>query len=405
MPSQRSVWMQKRFLAYAAGLAIDRLGNSVYAVVLPLAVYKLTQSVMSMGIMAFAQFMPRAVCAIFIGALVDRMNRRSVIIYALVFQGVCSGAIALLYQLEMLSIWMIWLAGTLISIGFEFSRTAEIAVVPAMFEKNRVEATAGLASIFTATQMLGPLLGAWLLLHLDYEQFFWMNAASYLGPILLCGLSGIPREVHGQPLRSVSQVVSSIQEGALYMLNDAWLSQLLRIVLIVGLSTSGLHVVLIYFLKHEMSASDSDVAMFMAVGGLGMLVGTIWVARSANADRVRFLRWCFALISLSILFLLSESIPVMIVAQFVLSVGLLAYMVIEDVVVQDRVPNHMMGRVGGFIRLLSHLSVSASIAITSVLVSVIGAEAMFVIAAAASGLALLVTMRDGFFPRDLQPAK
>lgn len=402
MRPQGSVWTQKRFLAYATGLAIDRLGNAVYSVVLPLAVYKLTQSVLSMGMMAFAQFVPRAVCAIFIGTIVDRMNRRNVIIYALAFQGVCSAAIALLYQMEMLSIWMIWLAGALISIGFEFSRTAEIAVVPVMFEERRVEATAGLASIFTATQMLGPLLGAWLLLYLDYDQFFWMNAISYLGPILLCGLSGIPREVQGLPLRNTSEVIASIKEGAAYMINDIWLAQLLKIVLIVGLSTSGLHVVLIYFLKHEMTVPDSDVAIFSAVGGFGMLVGSILVSRSENVDRVRFLRWCFALVSVSILLLLSQSVPLMILAQFALSAGLLGYMVMQDVVVQDRVPNHMMGRVGGFVRLLSHLSTSASVAITSVLVSVIGAKAMFVIAAAASAFALVETMRSGFFPKQIQ---
>lgn len=404
MSQQRTIWAQKRFLAYAAGLGIDRLGNSVYSVVLPLVVFSLTESVLDMGTMAVVQFLPRAVCAIFIGALVDKMNRRTVILSALVFQGLCSGAIALLYQLDALEVWMLYVAGACISIGFEFSRTAEIAVVPVMFASQRIEATAALASVFTATLLLGPLLGAWLLANSNYEQLFWMNAASYLGPVLLCGISQLPTEVHGQPIRSISQVTESIKEGASFLLKSSDLTRLFKVILTVGLATSGLQIVLIYFLKHEIAASDSGVATFMAVGGLGMLAGSFWIGKAKNVSRTRLLRQCFGIISVAVLLLITENIVVMVLGQFLLSAALLAYVVVEDVIVQDRVPNQMMGRVGGFLRLLSHLTVSISVAASAALVSFVGAKGMFLVAATVSGLGLLVSMRDGYLPSEVEVA-
>ena len=65
---------------------------------------------------------------------------------ALLFQGGCSLLLAALFEAQLLEIWILYVFGALISVGFEFSRTAEIAVVPIMFRDRRVEATAGLAS-------------------------------------------------------------------------------------------------------------------------------------------------------------------------------------------------------------------------------------------------------------------
>lgn len=48
----KSIWLDARFFTYAIGLMIDRFGNAVYTVALPLLVYRLTQSVLNMSLMA-----------------------------------------------------------------------------------------------------------------------------------------------------------------------------------------------------------------------------------------------------------------------------------------------------------------------------------------------------------------
>lgn len=391
MHAHRSIWTQKRFLAYASGLAIDRLGNAAYALVLPLLVYSLTQSVLNMATMAVSQFLPRALFSIFVGALVDKMNRRTVLITALLFQGMCNAAVALCFQLHVLKLWIVYLAGACVSIGFEFSRTAEIAVVPVMFAERRVEATASLASIFTATVFLGPLLGGWLLQHVDYPCLFWINAASYLGPIALCGLSEIPGAVGSQTQRSVSSVIASIRAGAAFLLRTPDLWQLFLITLLVSLASSGLGTVLIYSLKHQ-QASDAYVAIFLSLGGLGMLLGSIWVGKSHDVSRSRRLGQCHLSMIGGLLLFLSANHFAILLAQVFLSAGVFASSIMQDIVVQDFVPNEMMGRVGGFLRLLSHVTISASIASSSVMVDIVGVTGTLLLATAVVLLGMLLLM-------------
>ncbi len=218
--------MEKRFLVYSIGLMVDRLGNSMYFVVLSLLIFHLTKSVLNMSLMTIFQFFPRAVSSLFIGSIVDRISRRIVIFTALLFQGGCSILLAVMYETHTLQIWMLYIFGALISIGFEFSRTVEIAVVPIMFSKRRVEATLGLASAHTLMFIIGPLLAGFLLQFMNYDILLWVNAISYLGPILMGIWSKIPNEKDLEGIHSFRSVVNSMLEGFKFLKNNEILKNL-----------------------------------------------------------------------------------------------------------------------------------------------------------------------------------
>lgn len=389
----RGIWLERRFLTYAIGLMIDRFGNAVYSVALPLLVYSLTQSVLDMSLMAICQFIPRAVCSLFIGSVVDRVSRRTVIFAALLFQGGCSLLLAGLYQAELLQTWMLYLFGALISVGFEFSRTAEIAVVPIMFGERRVEATTGLASAHTLMFIAGPTLAGLLLGFLSYEVLLWINALSYLGPIVMCWWSRIPNEKNLGGIRTLRSVIDAMGEGWTFLRGHAVLKGLILVILVGGLATSGIQTMILFYLKNEIGASDMFTSWVIACSGFGLFVGSLVVPRFKHWKRSRLLLSSLVVSCIGLALFLIPQQGVLMGAQFIVAIGIFSYSLAQDLLIQDVVPNEMMGRVGGLVRMIMHVTLSMSTALLGWIAGLFGAQSVFAFAACLALLAILLAVK------------
>ncbi len=388
-----TIWLNKRYLAYAFGLLVDRFGNAIYLLALPLLMYHLTGSIVDMGLMAICQFFPRVICGFFIGSIVDRINRRTVIFAALIFQAICSGLLAGLYEFQLLHVWMIYVLGALVSVGFEFSRTAEIAIIPIMFKEQRVDATAGLAGLFTAMLMIGPIVAGILLSISSYELLLWLNTLTYFGPIVMCIWSRIPSEKNLGSITSIRSVTDAMLQGFVFFKNDMVLKNLLIVVLASGLAVGGMQTLLIFYMKHSLALSDSFISLSFACAGFGMLVGSVLTAKLKHWQRGKFLILSVSTSIIGLLLFLIPSVEMIMLAQFVLSIGTFSCLVAQDVIIQDVVPNEMMGRVGGFVRTLSHVMLSLSTALLVWLADILNAQSVFIFSTSLMLIAMLIVLR------------
>lgn len=381
MPSAAApaIWRNRRFQAYALGLMIDRLGNAFYAIALPLLMYHLTQSVTAMGLMAILQFVPRFVGGPLIGSVVDRFSRRRIIVAALLFQSLCSLLLAVLVQQESLPLWVLYLLGALTSIGFEFSRTAEIAVVPVMFGRQRVAATAALASIHTAMFMLGPVLAGILLSFSGYNTLFFLNAFTYLAPVILCIWSRIPDESNLGGINGFTQMKQAVAEGLVHIRRNPSLLALMQVTLLITLATGGIETMIIFHLKDNLGFSDTLVSYMLASSTLGMFLGTLVAGHVSWWERGQLLAFSLAAAIAGLILFLSARLVMMLLAQCILSMGIFSFSVLRDIIVQDLTPGHLMGRVGGLVRMLMHASLPLSTALLAAITEWYGISVTFIV--------------------------
>jgi len=376
---KKSLWFDKRFLAYALGLCIDRFGNAVYSVVLPLLAYSMTKSFINMGIMAICQFFPRIIFGFIAGPLIDRSKKRNILFKALIFQSFCSLLIAFLFQGSILEMWMLYAMGALLSIGFEFSRTAEISVVPSMFGDQRVEAITSLATIHTIMFIAGPMIGGVLLQFTSYGTLLWINSLSYLGPILFCFWSQIPNTKMVSREKGFQSVLDDMKEGFQFIRDSFVLKKILLVTLFNGAATSGIQTIILFYVKDYLSLSDSQTGLVLAVDGIGMFVGSLLVGRLKLMDRGTFLQICLWLnLSGSLLFLW-PSTGTLLIGQFLISMGTFSYLVSMDVIIQNLTPESMLGRVAGLFRLFNYLIFVLSTAGRSWLIGKIGVYNIFIL--------------------------
>ncbi|ASS73963.1 hypothetical protein CIG75_02505 [Tumebacillus algifaecis] len=391
-----SVWRTPRFLFYAMGSVVNNLGNQLHFLVLPLMVYSMTHSALNMTVMAVCEALPQVLLSLFAGALVDRLSRRTVIFGALCFQAFCCALIPTLYAAELLQVWMLYILGTCLSIGQIFLRSAEFAAVPAMFPEQKLEASAGLSSCFTATTILGPLLAGILIATFEYPTLLVINFFTYFAPILLCLWSRIPHENLGG-VRSVTQVLNDTKNGLRFIFNSRIL---ISIAVVMGLSNfadSGILTVVLFHLKHELVKPDNYISFALMINGIGMLVGTFvpqkfkWLAKG----KMMF----FALLINNIgvaMFLL----PVTWIAPIALFTGSLGGMMLHiayTVLIQESVPNEMLGRVNGAMRTMILISFPLSTSMLGSITGFLGSQVAFITAVSLSIIPLLIIFKGPVF--------
>src|SRR5437867_6907416 len=114
--------LSANFWKFRVGQTISDLGSSVTMFALPLLVFKLTGSALNLGISTATTFLPYLLFGLIIGAWVDRVNRKQLMIATDIGRALVIASIPLLDALGLLSIWWIYVAGFLnatLTIGFD----------------------------------------------------------------------------------------------------------------------------------------------------------------------------------------------------------------------------------------------------------------------------------------------
>lgn len=375
-----SIWKDRRFFLYTIGLMINSFGQALYMVALPLLVYSITQSVAAMSIMAIAETFPRVIASFFIGSIVDRVSRRVVIFAALGFQAVCSFLIAILFAGDRLPIELLYVLGALVAIGHETARTAEFAIIPAMFKERRMEANAGLQAAHTLMMITGPLVAGLALVAFDYGTLLWFNAITYLGPIILCIWTRIPHETQLGGIRNAKQMATDAYDGFKYLFRDRILAHLLLITIIAGVADSGLLTIVLFYLKNDLAVSDQFISVVFTIDGIGLFLGSLLLPRLKGTAQGKLMFYGLLVNNIGMLILIVPSALVVPVALFLIAVGSVVFIVSKNVITQEVVPNEMLGRIGGSMRMVGSLSTSISTVILGAVTSFGGAPTAFLFA-------------------------
>jgi predicted MFS family arabinose efflux permease len=158
------LWRCGDFLLLWSGQAISTLGSQSSALALPLLVLALTHSAAQAGVVTAVQALPYLVLSLPAGALVDRWDRRAVMIRCDLLRAaaLCSlGAAALLGHLAMAHLYAVALVE---GSAFVFFNIAEIAALPRVVPPQRLAQASALNTAGdAAAYLLGPALAGGLM--------------------------------------------------------------------------------------------------------------------------------------------------------------------------------------------------------------------------------------------------
>jgi len=334
------------FWKYFTGQLISTLGTAFSMFALPLLIYHLTGSALNLGISLAVAMLPYLLFGLVIGAWVDRLDRKRIMVLTNVALAVVMASIPTLGLLGHLSVVYIYAVEFVASTLGIFFNSAEFAAIPSLVGKDDlVTANGRLQASYSACNIVGPILAGLLAAVTSIQGIIYVDALSFLvaaGSLLL--VRGSFNQAERQERKSVRQ---DVIEGLRYVISHPVLRNISMMMALVNFVGATVGAQLVFFAKVRLNASNSQIGLLFAAEGAGVVV------LSLLAGRLRR-RWSFSRVALGALALqgvviigISFSRMVIFALPLVaLSSGLGILFNINTMSLRQAiVPNHLLGRV------------------------------------------------------------
>ncbi|EXG82720.1 non-ribosomal peptide synthetase/MFS transporter [Cryptosporangium arvum] len=334
----------RRFGTVAAAQLVSIVGSALSEFAIPLWIYTQTGSLVKFATFAVLGLVPGMLVAPFAGAVVDRYDRRRVMLIA---DAAAGGSQAVLLGLALtgrLGIGAIYVLLVTLSVALTFQRLAFASAVPQLVPKRYLGHANGVVQMsFGAGQFLVPLVAAGLLATIGLPGILLADVLSYGVGIAVLLFVRFPNTMAWVRRETFWQEVVG---GWRYSLGAAGLRPVLLFFAVLNLFMTPLFLLLSPLV---LSFSDLDaVARTSMAGGLGAVLGgllmSVW--GGPRHDRVRgMLLVVLGLALCSAVPGLRPSEWLVAVGAFGMSFGLTLANGVYTTVVQVKVPQRYHGRV------------------------------------------------------------
>ena len=354
----QTLWRHGAFLRLWGGETTSQLGAQLGAIAIPvLAVILLDATEFEVGVLAAAGTAAFLVVGLPAGALIDRMLKRRVMLRADLVRAVAIGAIPLLWLLGVLEMWQLIVLATLVGVARVFFDVAYQSYIPVLVEREKIaDANSKLETTSQLAGIGGPALGGALLTIVQAPVILLATAATYLVSFVM--LSTIRDTEVPAPKEQRRPLWIEIREGLAFVWNERLLR---RIVACTGVGnfffSLGMTLMPILVLR-ELGLSPAVLGVATGVGAVGGLLGaaasaklTAWIgegtiiAWSAVGFGVAGIIFAAMTVVPSAL-----TIPVFIVAEFLVSFTVLVYNIAQVSFRQRICPTPLLGRMNASIR-------------------------------------------------------
>lgn len=255
------------------GQLVSLIGSGLTSFALGVWVYQSTGSATQYALISFFTFLPRFVLSPVAGVLVDRWNRRRVMMLGDAGAGLSTLALLLLLATQRLEIWHIYLATTLNSTCSSFQRLAYYASTTLLVPKKHFGRSSGMIQLGrAAAQVAAPMLAAWLVLMIDVQGVILIDVATFIFALFTLQIVRVPKpETSAVGQKSRGSFLSESTFGWAYVKARPGLLGLLLFFAAVNIA-GDMTIVLIVPLVLSFTGT-STLGTILSVSGIGMLCG------------------------------------------------------------------------------------------------------------------------------------
>ena len=169
------------FLVLWQSQLISVIGDAVYAIALGFWVLAETGSAALMGTLMAVSTLPGILVSPFAGVLIDRANKKALMIAMDAIRGVFIVLLAVLAYLDMAQIWMVFAAGILLSVCGAVFHPGIMSSVPDIVSKSKIaNANSAFSIVMTGANLIGNAAGGFLYQALGAPLLFLIDGLSFL---------------------------------------------------------------------------------------------------------------------------------------------------------------------------------------------------------------------------------
>ena len=339
-----SAFQSRPFALFWSTIVLSLTGVWVRITAQGWLVYDLTNDEFLLGLVSFFQAAPVLVVSPIAGAVLDRVDRRRVLLIVQLVVATAMLVLATLAAAGVVRVWHIMVIATVAGVASAFDWPARLSLVPSLVEKPQLQSAVALnAAAFNASRIVGPVVGGFLIGTVGVAAAFYLNAAMYVPFIFVLATLSLDRALP----KATGSAVSGLLEGYRYI----WRTPAIRGLLSVDIIPLTFGIA--YFTLAPALARDvlglggRGLGFLLAANGIGHLSGTLLVALMSGIRRrgriVVAGVGCFGVGLVA--FALSRNVVLSAALISLLGLAVAIYGTLNDTLLQTQVDDAYRGRV------------------------------------------------------------
>jgi MFS family permease len=264
------------FLRMWAADALSSAGDGFTLVAAPLLLVTLTSSPILIAGGVFASQIPWLLFGLHAGAIVDRTDRRKLIMAVDLVRAMLMAALAIAVFTDTAGVPLVYALLFASGVGDTMVMTAGVTLVPGLVPRSLLTRA---YSRLVATRLIGAALvarplGAWLFTREPSTPFF-VDALSFFGGVLL--LTRVPSPARPAPAEPGDGDDGGVRSGLRLLWRDRVLRVLAMCIFVMNVTLSATLAVLVLYAAQRLGLGPTGYGLLGASIAVGGLVGTMVV--------------------------------------------------------------------------------------------------------------------------------
>lgn len=276
----------RNFRLYWSGQLVSLIGTWMQSVAQGWLMHRLTSSAFMLGLLSFVQFLPVLLLALWAGVVVDRVDRRRLILITQCGFLVQATLLATLTTTGHVQPWMLLGLAFLFGLFNAFDLPSRQSFVFDLVG-GREDLANGIAlnsAAFNAARIIGPAVAGVLVATLGEQGCFWVNAVSYVAVLASLLALRLPR---WQPPADQRDALGFLREGVAY----AWRTRALRNLLLLLGVCAGIGfqymVLLPVYARDILRSGAQTYGLMVTAFGVGSLASAVLMTRRLDRWTLR----------------------------------------------------------------------------------------------------------------------
>ena len=378
------------------GHLISHAGDAVFMIALPWLMLDITGSKSLTSLVSMSAYLPAVLFGLFAGVVVDRYNRKWIMIYSDILRALLVAVIPLSLIYGFISPFLIGAITFLLSTFSAFFYPARDSLIPHIVTAEELPAANSAISVSgQMSHLLGPLFAGIGISIFGLRHIFTADAISFLFSILLISL--IVGPARKLTIEKHPPKWQGIVEGLTYVNSNKGLRILLILTFVNNIFIMGPAIIGLPVFVREVLTSDFGVLAKLEVAmAAGMIVGSFifWKAEK-NISPISILLFGIVMdgATYTLLFFADTSF-IAILVLIIHGIGIPLITVSRTTIIQAVVPDEFRGRLFSMIYMAVMGTTAISVGLTGFILEFIGADSLFLLI----GVGAASTVIIGFNP-------
>jgi MFS family permease len=384
------LWRHGDFMRLWTAQTISQFGTQVTLLALPIAaIVVLDASAFEVALLTALEWTPWLLFSLPVGAWVDRVRRRPVLVAADFGRALVLVSVPLAYAVDVLTIWQLYAVGFATGVLTVFFDVAYQSYLPSLVERGQLqEGNSKLEISRSGAQLAGPGFAGVLVDLVTAPVAVLADAVSFVVSALFLG--AIRRQEEPVQRAEESRLRTEIVDGLRYVLTHPILRPSMAFVAVSNFFGSVMFSILLVYAVRDLDLGPAAIGFVFGLGNVGFLVGAALSSRISAwlgvgptlVAAAALVGWPLLLIPLAPR---DVALPVFVAAFGLASFAGVIYNVVGISLMQAITPDRLLGRMNASRRFVVWGTIPLGSLTGGALASVIGLrETLFVGAIGAS---------------------